>query len=132
MTVFIEMFLYLVYIVCMYMYITISCVFYVCTLTVCMICSVKGTKRKHCSHCGAQLLKKAKKCYSCGKRFGQCAFGRRNCPSCGHCNLAKMIVCHQCGHNLSDAPLAIPVGQYDNYSGLQNSCLELVGQRDGL
>ncbi len=76
--------------------------------------SISSTKKKNCIHCGAQLLKRAKQCFSCGSRFGHFAFGRRNCSICGHCNLARMLVCHECGHSLSDAPLAIPppVGQY--------------------
>ena len=65
-------------------------------------------KKKPCPNCGYHMLRKSKKCVSCGKPFGVFTFGRRQCISCGHINLARMSACFKCGQSLEKAPTAVP------------------------
>ena len=69
-----------------------------------------SSNKKPCPHCGVQLGKKSKKCFSCGKMLGVYSFGRRQCMSCGRVNLARMTRCTTCGLSLQDAPIAVPKG----------------------
>ncbi|CAI8056730.1 hypothetical protein GBAR_LOCUS30905 [Geodia barretti] len=66
------------------------------------------TKKKPCPFCGAQVLKRSKKCSACNKNFGVYTFGRKQCLYCGRVNLARMARCNECGQSLDKAPSARP------------------------
>lgn len=66
------------------------------------------TKKKPCPFCGAQILKRSKKCNMCNKNFGVYTFGRKQCLFCSRVNLARMARCAECGQSLDKAPTAKP------------------------
>ena len=66
------------------------------------------TKKKPCPFCGAQVLKRSKKCSVCNRNFGVYTFGRKQCLFCGRVNLARMARCNECGQSLDKAPSARP------------------------